>query len=201
MRLLLRSMLSVVLALVPYSWIENVRGRHRAAGRGSARRRLYRALLNVLRHRGIQPSIDVVAVDDPLGGEIRLSNDDSALTRRLFYLGEYEGSEWYWWVRWCARASSVVELGANTGFYTILGGRSPTLRQYVAVEPHPHTAAVLRRNLELNRVSRVRVVEAAVVGTPMPRISVVTISKPPAIRMLPCESVVMTLEIETIHPR
>ena len=41
---------------------------------------------------------------------------------------------------------------------------------------------------------------AAVVGTPMPRISVVTISSAPAISVLPCETDVITLEIETISP-
>ena len=122
--------------------------------------------MNILRHRPIERSIEIVAIDGPFGGDIRLCNDNSTLTRRLFYLAEYEASEWYWWAQWCARASSVLELGANTGFYTIIGARSPSVRQYVAVEPHPHTATMLTRNLELNGVTRVRVVKAAAVGEP-----------------------------------
>jgi FkbM family methyltransferase len=61
----------------------------------------------------------------------------------------------------CADSKGAFyDVGANTGFYSVLIGRSrlaPTIR---AFEPVPHIAAAARRNLALNRVD-VEVVEAA----------------------------------------
>jgi FkbM family methyltransferase len=149
------------LALVPWSVIDAVRRWHLAAPRGSLRARALFAIANVLRHRPIESSVAAVRIE-PLG--ITFSNDNSVLTRRLLFLGDYEAGEWMWWDFWCHRSTHVVEFGANTGLYSIIGGRVPTLQEYVAVEPHPHTAQVLRTNLRLNGVTGVRVVEAAVVG-------------------------------------
>jgi FkbM family methyltransferase len=163
MKLLMRSILAGALAFVPLSLIDVVRRRHHATVRGSAAERALFALLNVLRHRRFDPSIPALYIE-PLA--LHFANDNSVLTKRLYFLGDYEAGEWRWWDHWCHRSRCVLELGANTGFYTVLGGRVPGVNQYVAVEPHPYTARVLRQNLALNGVTRVRVVEAAAVGAP-----------------------------------
>jgi FkbM family methyltransferase len=160
-KLLLRAVVARALTLLPWRAVDAVRRGHLAAPPNGPRARVLFAAANVLRHRPIEPSITALRIE-PLG--ITFSNDDSVLTRRLFFLGEYEAGEWRWWDHWCRRVTHAVEFGANTGLYTVVGGRVPTLEEYVAVEPHPHTAGVLRANLALNGVTRVRVVEAAVVG-------------------------------------
>lgn len=52
-----------------------------------------------------------------------------------------------------------LDVGAHVGRWTVrLAGRA---RKVIAVEPHPGTAAVLRRNVELNGLANVTVIEAA----------------------------------------
>lgn len=55
------------------------------------------------------------------------------------------------------------DIGANVGFFTLIGARSvgPSGRVY-AFEPLPANAAALRHNAELNDLSHVEVIEAAV---------------------------------------
>ncbi len=160
-RLWIRAVLSRMLRIIPLTVVDRIRRARRVAPPGSVRHRMSQRLLNVLRHRSIGTEVGVVSIDE-LG--IMLTNDEAVLTKRLYFLGEYEAGEWYWWQKWCERSAHVVEFGANTGVYTIVGGRVATVQSYVAVEPHPHTAEILRRNLQLNGVTRVQVVQAAVVG-------------------------------------
>ena len=162
-KLVLRALVARALSFLPWRAVDAVRRSRLTATPGGARDRALLAVLNVLRHRPLEPAITAVRIE-PMG--ITFSNDDSVLTRRLVFLGDYEAGEWRWWDFWCRRVARVVEFGANTGLYSVVGGRVPTLEAYVAVEPHPHTAQVLRTNLALNAVTRVRVVEAAVVGKP-----------------------------------
>jgi FkbM family methyltransferase len=93
---------------------------------------------------------------------------DSYITTHLFWLGldSYEPGEPAWWSSLVSVHASTLELGANVGLYTVLGARAGDGRPYVAVEANPGSAAILRRNLSLNDLGHVRVVEAAVVGDP-----------------------------------
>ena len=52
------------------------------------------------------------------------------------------------------KGDTFVDVGANVGYYSVLAGRAvgPSGR-VIAVEPIPETAAVLRRNLDLNEVA------------------------------------------------
>lgn len=92
-------------------------------------------------------------------------NAKSAITQRLFWLGEhgYEGEESQWWRRLCREATGILEIGANLGYYTVQGASAAPTTPYTAVEPHPVTASYLRRNLGLNHLTHVRVIEAAAV--------------------------------------
>jgi FkbM family methyltransferase len=58
---------------------------------------------------------------------------------------------------------TVFDLGANVGYFTLIAAAltGPT-GKVVAYEPIPANAEVLRRNVELNRLANVEVVEAAV---------------------------------------
>jgi FkbM family methyltransferase len=61
------------------------------------------------------------------------------------------------------RGSVFFDIGANVGFFTLLGARlvGPSGR-VVAFEPHPENVEKLRRNVELNSFSNVEIVACAV---------------------------------------
>lgn len=161
-KLQIRAVLSFVLGLLPHGLVMRLRRQHRSSEAGSARRRFYVSALNIVRHRHLAKA-ESVRIDEL---DLSLYNDNSILTKRLFYFGEYEGKEPYWWKFFCERAHHVVEFGANTGLYSVIGGRAPGVVRYTAIEPHPRCAEVLRRNLKINGVTNVTVVEAAAVGRP-----------------------------------
>jgi FkbM family methyltransferase len=60
----------------------------------------------------------------------------------------------------CLRATEgvVVDIGANTGFYTLLAAATRPDRNLWSVEPDPEARTILERNLQLNKLGdRVRV--------------------------------------------
>ncbi|MBC4018112.1 FkbM family methyltransferase [Siccirubricoccus deserti] len=82
---------------------------------------------------------------------------------------------WEWWttaclVRQLRPGARVVDAGAGYGYFTLLAAElvGPQGR-VVAIEPHPRSAALLRRNIALNGVTdRVEVVQAALAGPGAP---------------------------------
>lgn len=119
-------------------------------------------MVGVARHRRIPET-----TFQPGGREnITLSAADSWMTRVLYWHGAaaYEGAEAEYWERACRRANKVLELGANIGYYSVVGALANPSCEYLAFEPHPATATVARTNLGLNGIENARVVEAAVVG-------------------------------------
>jgi FkbM family methyltransferase len=90
---------------------------------------------------------------------------DSYVANRLFWLGidAYEPGGPDWWAHLVATHTSVLEVGANIGLYTVVGASAAPVA-YRAVEPNPSSCAVLRRNLALNELAHVEVLEAAIVG-------------------------------------
>jgi len=64
------------------------------------------------------------------------------------------------------RGDTFIDIGANVGYYALLGsdavGRSGHV---IAVEASPGICDVLRRNVDLNRASNIRIVNAAAYGS------------------------------------
>lgn len=58
--------------------------------------------------------------------------------------------------------ATLIDLGANEGFYTLLMKRCNPQLRVIAVEPVAENAALLRRNVSENGVTGVTVIEAAV---------------------------------------
>jgi FkbM family methyltransferase len=75
----------------------------------------------------------------------------------------YEGKVADVWQSLCATASSVLEVGANIGLFSVIGARA-TSGHYTVVEPVPEIAVALRRNLQHNNIVSVRVIEAAAIA-------------------------------------
>jgi FkbM family methyltransferase len=104
-------------------------------------------------------------VDDP---DLEFVAVDSQVLEQLYWCGEqgWEPELLPWWRAWCRTSTSVLELGANVGYFAVQGGRAAPGARYVAVEPHPVSAEACRTHLALNAVCSVEVVEAAVVADP-----------------------------------
>ncbi|HEX2155641.1 MAG TPA: FkbM family methyltransferase [Actinomycetes bacterium] len=122
-------------------------------------------VLEVLRRGGIPARVATFRLPD--NRELAFVNHESLVLHQLYWFGErgWEPQLLPWWRRFCGRASGILELGANVGYFTVQGARAAGPRaRYVAVEPHPVSAGVCRANLELNRVRSVELVTAAAVA-------------------------------------
>ncbi|HJT99835.1 MAG TPA: FkbM family methyltransferase, partial [Actinomycetes bacterium] len=134
-----------------------------AAPAGSVRGRAHQLLLEALRRGGIPAGVTTFALGDH--PELRFVSHDSLVLHQLYWFGEqgWEPRLLPWWRHCCARASAVLELGANVGYFTVQGARAAPQARYVAVEPHPVSAQVCRTNLNLNGIRSVELLEAAAV--------------------------------------
>lgn len=160
-----RKGLSAVLRAVPAETFAPLRRTFPASAPASFRHRAQRLALGVVRHRGVPAETESFAlVDNP---DVWMVNADSYVIERLYWFGEsygYEPEVVPWWREYCRRSSSILELGANIGYFTVQGAKTAPRARYVAVEPHPGCAEVCRRNLEVNGITNVEVVEAAAVA-------------------------------------
>jgi FkbM family methyltransferase len=131
--------------------------------RSSYSRRCRRALLEVVRLRGI-PQEDPFHVHGHQ--TMRMFPADSRIATYLFWLGldGHEAGEPAWWASLVASHTSTLEIGANIGVYTIVGATAAPGVRYQAIEPNPVSCDALRRNVALNALDHVMVVQAAVVG-------------------------------------
>ena len=76
----------------------------------------------------------------------------------------YEGRMADVWETLCSTAKCIVEVGANVGLFTVLGGLA-TRGSYVAVEPVPEIADLFNRNIARNGLARkIEVRQAAAIA-------------------------------------
>lgn len=160
---IVRDVLARILRRVPPDLLQGLRYSYSSSPPGSIPAKLASRALEIARHAGIPADVDTFRVDSK--PPLLLAAGDSLVLQRLYWFGErgWEHAVVRWWTECVAYASSVAELGANVGYYAALAGASRPDLRYVAVEPHPVSAVMLRRNLLLNRIENVRVVEAAAV--------------------------------------
>jgi FkbM family methyltransferase len=132
--------------------------------RRSLRGRARLAALRALREGGIPDGVPVFRLaDDP---DLAFVAADSLVLAQLYWYGEqgWEPELLPWWRRFCRASRSVLELGANVGYFSVQGARAAPHARYVAVEPHPFSAQVCRANLALNDAASVELVAAAAVA-------------------------------------
>jgi FkbM family methyltransferase len=123
---------------------------------------LAHALAGLLRFAGIPPVVDTFTVVEE-GYVARLVRCDSQIAARLYWFGSdgWEPELIPYWRLACRAASRITELGANIGYFSVMGGLAAS-GQYFAVEPHPVSAGVLRQNIVVNGLSHtVHAIEAA----------------------------------------
>ncbi|MFP5370047.1 MAG: FkbM family methyltransferase [Actinomycetes bacterium] len=138
-----------------------------APGRGSpVRTWTRRALQRRLFRGGIPRAVSSFRLAD--NPALEFVAIDSQVLEQLYWSGEqgWEPELLPWWRGCCRRATSVLELGTNVGYFAVQGARAAPDVRYVAVEPHPFSAEICRAHLALNSVTSVEVVEAAAVADP-----------------------------------
>jgi FkbM family methyltransferase len=165
LKIALRDTAASVLDLVPYRTLAAVRHTYANVKPGSVKGLSCAAALAVLRYRHIDAYMESFALSD--APDVIMSRDNSAITRRLFWYGTrgHEKPVLDLWVSLCRGSRGVLEIGANVGYFTVFGARALASGRYVAVEPHPVSSSLLRRNIGANHLTNVDVIQAAVVGS------------------------------------
>jgi FkbM family methyltransferase len=165
LKLVIRDAVSGTLGKIPSHYFEPLRRNHCTASKRSIARRASSLLLKLVRYRKLDSSIDsFVTLDEP---QIRIQNTDCVLVRSLYWFGlsGYEDREYEIWRYFCSNAKKgILEIGANVGFYTVMGSKMAPKVPYTAVEPHPITFSILQRNIALNQIENVILREVGVVG-------------------------------------
>jgi FkbM family methyltransferase len=161
-RLAVRDAFSHVLAWIPLSLIQGLRMTDSVTSEGHFWYSLRSVVLQILRYRPIDVSMEFFRLSD--NPPLFLANDHSSFSRRLFWEGKAQQGGVNLWMNLCAQATGILEIGANVGYYTIFGASVARMIPYVAVEPHPTSLMYLRKNLQVNHLQHVEVVQAAVVG-------------------------------------
>jgi FkbM family methyltransferase len=164
-RIVLRRTLFYALRLIPQKAFEPVRLSFPGAPSGSLKEKAMSGFLKVARHRGLPSDLGSFTLTD--NPAISITNRESFIVERLYWFGEKKGYEpevLKWWLRHCARATNILELGANIGYFTVQGAKANPAARYTAVEPHPGAVRSCRDNLRLNGLESVTVVEAAAVA-------------------------------------
>ena len=134
-------------------------GRHGPRARGGTR--VHRALHKFAARPGVR--LDGRAA---WGGRFRCDLHD-VIASRIYYFGVWEPNLTALVSRRLAPGDVFVDVGANMGYFTLLGSRlvGPAGR-VVAFEASPATYAVLRDDLTLNGAGNVRAVNVAVSDRP-----------------------------------
>jgi FkbM family methyltransferase len=104
-------------------------------------------------------------LDVPGAGQVHFwSLGDDYITSRLWWLGiaGYEPETVAPYLRFVADAAVVIDIGAYTGYYSLLAAAKNRSARVFAFEPHPGVAARLGHNLDLNPSLTVTVIPSAV---------------------------------------
>lgn len=99
-----------------------------------------------------------------LGQKVRFySNCDDHLFSRLYYnTDSFESDELKLLFRLNKDIKTFIDVGANTGLYSILVGKLNPGIDIFAFEPHPQNFCRLKKNLELNGITRAKLFQSAV---------------------------------------
>jgi FkbM family methyltransferase len=92
-------------------------------------------------------------------------NSQDLIQQWIYYFGIWEPALTTWIRRRLGRGDTFVDVGANIGYYALLGSRTvgPPGR-VVAIEASPTIAESLARNIGSNRAENVRTIHAAALG-------------------------------------
>lgn len=84
------------------------------------------------------------------------------LQRKLYFLGEYEKENTNYWIKLAKGTTTIFDIGANVGLYSLLAAVENPKATVYAFEPTPEMFDALVRNVQLNDVQNVVVNQNAV---------------------------------------
>jgi FkbM family methyltransferase len=92
---------------------------------------------------------------------------DIALTPIIMFRGQWEPGETFWIVKTLKKGDTVVDVGANIGYYTVIASKivGDEGRVY-AFEPDPESFALLQANVRVNGLTNVVLEQKAVSNEP-----------------------------------
>jgi FkbM family methyltransferase len=130
--------------------------------------RILRPFCNHLPDRMKIPVQCVFRLETGKTGVIRIKgNYTSYVTRQLFWNGmkgfEYDSSRLF--MELAKRSKVFIDIGANFGYYSLLGKLANPGLHVIAFEPFPDALKALRANLSLNRIYDVQVEESGLFNT------------------------------------
>ncbi len=92
------------------------------------------------------------------------SNNDERVSLSIGWTGEYLPAATRLWQALAAEATTIIDIGAYTGYFGLLAARAAPGASIVCVEPVAANFARLELNLARNDARNVRAVGAAVAG-------------------------------------
>ena len=104
----------------------------------------------------------VARLPDDLGGASFLCDLHDTISREVCFTGRYEPQETQLALRILQPGMTVVDVGANWGYFTLACAHAVgPLGRVLALEPHPRLAAMLAENVRANGLSQVEAVTLA----------------------------------------
>ncbi|VVB72406.1 Methyltransferase FkbM domain protein [uncultured archaeon] len=80
-----------------------------------------------------------------------------------FFLGTYESEIADTFIKYAKKSNVIYDLGAHVGYYTLLASKYVSHQGEVcAFEPLPRNIFYLRKHMELNKISNVRIFDSAI---------------------------------------
>lgn len=105
---------------------------------------------------------EVKTVSIPLGLSMSVFTRDIGVGLPLIVKGYYEREQTKHFLSELKEDDVVLDIGAHVGYYALLAGKIAKKGMVFAFEPDPDTASLLRKNIKLNGLTNVEVIEAAV---------------------------------------
>ena len=90
------------------------------------------------------------------GLKMYLDPTDQIITPTILAIGSWERDETYWFLRTVKPGDTIVDVGANAGYYTVIGSKLVGDKGKVyAFEPEPASFELLQKNVRLNGLTNV----------------------------------------------
>ena len=91
------------------------------------------------------------------------THQDDGIADALFYGKNYvESGDIFLFSELARQSSLIVDVGANTGLYSVIGAAFNPSANIVAIEPNPVNGKRLQKNIELNKALNIQVIKYAV---------------------------------------
>jgi FkbM family methyltransferase len=98
----------------------------------------------------------VLKVEGMPGLKMYLDPTDRVITETILRMGIWEPTETYWFLRTVKAGDTIVDAGANMGYYTLIGSRLVGAEGRVyAIDQDPTNFTQLQKNVQLNRLTNV----------------------------------------------